>query len=68
VTPEDIPVLAAVLESGPDDRVFDGLLLLGPVVVTLIAVLGRSPVTELLAVLYVSTFVCYVAYRGLTAE
>jgi len=60
----DLPIVCTVYESGADDHVFDGLLLVGPFVVLSIAVLGRSVVTELLALAYVSVFVGYVLYRG----
>ncbi|MFB6308044.1 MAG: hypothetical protein ABEH35_01820 [Haloarculaceae archaeon] len=61
----DLPVVSAVFEAGADDRVFDSLLLAGPVVIGLIALLGRSIVTEALAVIYIAVFVAYVLYRGL---
>lgn len=60
----EIPLLAAVLESGADDRVFDSLLLLGPLVIVFVAILGRSLLTEAIALTYVGTFVAYVLYRG----
>ena len=63
------PILGTVYESGADDRVYDGLLLLGPVVILLIAVLvtvfdERPLIVELLAAGYVAVFVGYVLYRG----
>ncbi|WP_136688373.1 hypothetical protein [Halorhabdus amylolytica] len=61
----DLPIVRTIYESGADDRVFDGLLLAGPFVVVLIAGLGRSFVTELLAVAYVGVFLGYVLYRGI---
>lgn len=60
----NLPVVAPVFEWGADDRVFDSLLLLGPPLIVLIAVLGRSFATELLAVVYLVAFVGYVLYRG----
>ncbi|MFB6202155.1 MAG: hypothetical protein ABEI98_09115 [Halorhabdus sp.] len=61
----DVPVVGTVLDSGADDRVFDSLLLAGPLVIVTIGVLGRSILTELLAVGYVTLFVGYVCYRGI---
>jgi hypothetical protein len=64
----DIPIVASVVDAGADDRVFDSMLLVGPVVIAVIALLGRSVVTELLAVAYIVTFVSYVLYRATAAE
>jgi hypothetical protein len=60
----DIPVVSAVFEAGADDRVFDSLLLIGPLVIGLIVVLGRSLVTEAIAIAYIAVFVGYTLYRG----
>jgi hypothetical protein len=64
----EIPVVSTVVDAGADDRVFDSMLLVGPVVIAIIALLGRSVVTELLAVAYILTFVSYVVYRATAAE
>jgi len=60
----DIPVVSAVLEAGADDRVFDSLLLTGPLVIGLIVVFGRSLVTEAVSIAYIAAFVGYTLYRG----
>lgn len=60
----DLPLVSAVFEVGADDRVFDSLLLLGPLVIGMIVVLGRSLFTEALAVTYLVCFVAYTVYRG----
>ncbi|MFW5950292.1 MAG: hypothetical protein ACOCR6_02955 [archaeon] len=60
----NLPIVGTVSESGADDHVYDGLLLAGPFVVLSIAVLGRSVVTEVLAVAFLVVFVGYVLYRG----
>ncbi|QSG11275.1 putative membrane protein [Halapricum desulfuricans] len=62
---ERIPLIGQVLESGADDRVLDGLLLSGPIVIALIVLLGRNLLTEGIAVTYLLVFVGYVAYLGL---
>ncbi|CCQ33272.1 hypothetical protein HLRTI_001861 [Halorhabdus tiamatea SARL4B] len=67
-----MPFVSAVLESGADDHVYDGLLLIGPVVILLIAVLepilALSGVAQALAIAYVTAFVVYVLYRGVRAN
>ncbi|WP_323676276.1 hypothetical protein [Halorubellus sp. PRR65] len=63
--PSKLPVIESVFEAGADDRVFDSLLLLGPLVIVLVVVLGRSVVTEVLALGYIAVFVTYALYRGL---
>ncbi|WEL16577.1 putative membrane protein [Halorhabdus sp. SVX81] len=71
---ETLPFVSAVLESGADDRIYDGLLLTGPVVILLIAVLETtrtrflSGVAKALAIAYVTAFVAYVLYRGVRGE
>ncbi|WP_058827899.1 hypothetical protein [Haloferax sp. Q22] len=60
----DLPVVSYVFEAGADNRVFDSLLLLGPLVIGLVVILGRSFVTESIAVAYIAVFVAYVLYQG----
>jgi len=61
----DLPIVSTVFEAGADDRVFDLLLLLGPLVIGLVIVLNRSLLTEALGVAYLGVFVTYVLYRGI---
>lgn len=63
MNPSDVPVISIVFESGAEDRVFDSILLIGPLVIVCIAVAGRSLLTEGLAVAYIGVFVTYVLYR-----
>lgn len=65
MNPHDIPVVSYVFEAGADDRVFDSLLLVGPLVIGLIVLLKRSVFTEILAVTYITAFVVYTLYRGI---
>lgn len=65
MNPENLPYVGAVFRFGARDRVLDSILLLGPVVVLVIAVLGRRPVTGIVTGLYVLSFVGYVLYKGL---
>ncbi|ELY64473.1 hypothetical protein [Natrinema versiforme] len=60
----ELPIVGDLLESGAEDRVFDSLLLVGPLLILVIAVAGRSALTTGLAAAYVMFFVAYVLYRG----
>ena len=59
-------VLRAVIEAGPNDRVFDAMLLCGPLVLLLVAAVGRSTLTVGAAVLYLAAFVVYVLVKAAT--
>lgn len=61
----DLPLVSRIAESGPDDRVFDSLLLAGPPVIALIAVLGRTPLTTGVAAAYIGIFLTYTLYQGI---
>ncbi|MFC7156238.1 hypothetical protein ACFQPA_12375 [Halomarina halobia] len=60
----NFPVIKQVFESGADDRMYDSLVITGPVVVLIVAVVGRAVFTVGLAVLYLITFVSYLLYRA----
>lgn len=62
----DLPIIRQVVESGADDRVYDALVLAGPLLIVGILLAGRNVVTAGLAGLYVALFVSYLAYRGVT--
>jgi hypothetical protein len=62
----DLPLASRLAEIGPNDRVFDTLLMLGPLLILLLAILGRSIVTEALAVVYIAVFLGYVLYRAVS--
>jgi hypothetical protein len=59
------PVVSFVFEAGADDRVFDSLLLIGPLIILLVLVLDRSVLTEALAIAYITVFVLYTLYRSI---
>jgi len=61
----DIPVVKQVFESGADDRVYDSLVLAGPILIAVILLVGRSLITLGLALSYVALFVFYLAYKGI---
>lgn len=61
----DVPVLSHVAESGPDDRVFDSLLLVGPLIIALIAALGRTFLTHTISISYILLLVIYVLYLAI---
>lgn len=62
----DLPILSHILESGADDRVFDFLLLVGPLVIALVAALGRTLLTRAIAFAYIGVFVAHILYRSTT--
>ncbi|MFB6077439.1 MAG: hypothetical protein ABEJ80_00495 [Halarchaeum sp.] len=64
MSPEDVPVVGALSEGGPDDRVFDALVLAGPVVVLALTTFGREAATTALAAAYLLAFLGYVCLRG----
>lgn len=59
-----VPLVGSVVESGADDRVFDALLLSGPLVIMLIAIFGRTLVTTGLSGGYLVLFTLYLLYKG----
>jgi hypothetical protein len=65
MTPTEWPLLSAVRNAGTDDPVFQGLLLAGPVVIVLIIMLGRSPVSILIAGGYLAVLVGNTLRNGL---
>ncbi|MFD1564395.1 hypothetical protein ACFR99_12640 [Haloarchaeobius amylolyticus] len=60
----DLPVVGELLEAGAEDRVFDVLLLLGPLIILFIAVVGRSIFTSGVAITYILFFISYIIYRS----
>jgi hypothetical protein len=64
VNPRDLPVLSSIIEAGAQDPVFDGLLVVGPLVIAVVAVLGRALLTEGIATVYIVVFVGYVLSRA----
>lgn len=57
MSPSEWPLLKAVLAAGTDDSVLQALLLVGPLVIALIALWGRSPITTALAGGYLAVLV-----------
>lgn len=60
----ELPVVKQVLETGADDRVYDSLVLAGPIVIAIILIGGRSVLTVGLSLLYVGVFAAYLLYNG----
>lgn len=63
---DHVPGLRWVLDTGPDDRVFDSLLVSGPLLIVLLALLGRTPLTTTIAVGYLGVFAGYTLYKWAT--
>lgn len=55
---EDVPFLGS-LSHESRGRGFDALILCGPLLIAVLALLGRSPLTTALAAGYVAAFVLY---------
>ncbi|WP_138797391.1 hypothetical protein [Halostella sp. PRR32] len=68
MNPEQIPFVRFAARFGVEDRVLAAFMLAGPLVVSSLALLGRSAVTSVLAGAYVGLFVLYVAYRGVATD
>ena len=61
--PEDVPYVGQLLSFGPDDAVYDTLILIGPLIVLLFVVVGRNLLTIGVGLAYVLAFVAGVAYH-----
>lgn len=55
-------------EFGGEDRVFDWLIVAAPLLLFVIAFLGRTLVTKGLAGGYITVFLGYIVYRGVRGE
>ncbi|UPW00375.1 hypothetical protein M0R88_17950 [Halorussus gelatinilyticus] len=64
---DTVPIVGEILAAGPNDRVFDSLLLAGPLLVVAIALLGRSMFTSLSVVGYLVAFVGYTLTKSLSS-
>lgn len=60
------PLVYSLSDAGPADRVFDVMLLGGPLVIVLLATVGRTPVTVAIVAMYLVAFLGYVLYKGST--
>jgi hypothetical protein len=54
-------------EFGADDPVFDAIILAGPLLIALVAFIGRNPVSQALAGVYLLVVVIRVAQNALVA-
>lgn len=63
---DHVPGVQWIRETGPGDAVFDGLLLAGPLVIIVLAFLGRTLLTTGLVGGYLGVFVAYTAFKWLT--
>jgi hypothetical protein len=62
--PEDLPLVGALYQFAGRDRGYNALILCGPLLIAVLALLGRSPVTVALAAGYVSAFVLYTLWKS----
>lgn len=59
----DLPIVGWVRRAGADDPMFDLLLVLGPILVLVLTVLGRSMLSVSIGVLYLLAFVGVILYK-----
>lgn len=62
--PDRLPLLGALFPLGERDFVFDALMVLGPIIILIIVIWGRSLVTTSLAAAYVVAFPVYIGYKA----
>lgn len=63
---ERLPLVRPIIEWGADDSVFDALLVSGPLLIILLSLLGRSPITVAIVVGYLGVFTAHVLYKWIT--
>lgn len=68
IDPATVPLLGTLSRAGADDRVIDGLMTCGPIIILLIVLFGRTVGTIALAVVYIVLFTVYVLYKGSEGE
>lgn len=61
----DVPFVGRILVAGPDDPVFDALLMFGPFVIVIVGLLGRSVPGLALALAYVFAIVINVVINAI---
>lgn len=63
ISPEDVPFLGSLSHEGRS-RGFDALILCGPLLIAVLALLGRSQLTTVLAAGYVAAFILYTLMKS----
>jgi hypothetical protein len=63
-----LPIVGSWVRDGPRDPVYDLLMVAGPVVLLLVRLLGRGPLTEGLVLLYLLSFVGYLGSKYVGSE
>lgn len=65
MTPDSLPLIAWLSEASPGDPIFDSLMILGPILLLVVAIVGRTTATNFLVGIYVASFFVYVIYNGI---
>lgn len=65
---KNLPIVSQVVSFGPESRLFDSLLIAGPLVVILIVFFGRNVFTLAIASSYLLWFVASVVYTGVQRD
>lgn len=68
MTVTEFPVIKHVFESGAEDRIYDSLVIVGPIIVVLIVVTGRSIFTRGLAVSYLLIFCTHLLIKAFSTH
>lgn len=61
---QNLPLGEQIGEFGAGDPIFDVLMLIGPVIIGMIGIVGRTPLSRAIASGYLVFFVSYIIYKG----
>lgn len=64
---EKIPFIGSIVNSRADYRVYDLFIVIGPLIIILAGVLGRTIFTSALAAGYILAFIMYILYKGISS-
>lgn len=65
MNPNDLLPVSWLSRASPGDPVFDALMIIGPILLVIVAVFGRTVVTTVMVGLYVASFLVYTLYNGI---
>ena len=65
MNPSDLPLVAWLSRASPGDPVFDALMIIGPVLLVVVAILSRTTVTTTMVGFYIASFFVFTIYNGI---